>query len=217
VPTYLILLLVFAFVVLSVDAMAGGDRVDVDTDVTTGDTIVGVENSLVGGSLTGGDNTANNSALVEGSRSYALSAPGLSDVDIAGCLGSTSWSFLVGAKQKLVLNHVCMAEFYLKTGQYDLAAQSLCNQKEILAEYATEQECEDAHDFGPLPVAPVSAPEAPKKDEMEDYYREQQMALESLSRELEEIKQEKPKVTRQVVQQRYLTDEQRKALLEVKK
>jgi len=107
--------------------------------------------TLSGGDLIGGDiNTGGNKSVV-------LAPPGLSDVDIAQCLGSTSWSLIVGAKQKLVLNQVCMAEFYLKRGRYDLAAQALCNQPEILMEYKTEVACEIDHDFSPTITAqPVS-------------------------------------------------------------
>jgi len=56
---------------------------------------------------------------------------------------------LIGGKQKLVLNQVCMADFYLKVGRFDLAAQALCNQPEILKEYQTEVACEADHDFTP--------------------------------------------------------------------
>jgi len=84
------------------------------------------------------------------SKAWALAAPGLPNVAIARCLGSEAWTLLVGGKQKLVLNQVCMAEFYLKVGRYDLAAQALCNQPEILMEYTTEVSCEIDHDFTPI-------------------------------------------------------------------
>ncbi len=98
-----------------------------------------------GSSVVGGDTAIDTG----GNKSVALVAPGLGDVDIAQCLGSEAWTLLIGGKQRLVLNQVCMAEFYLKQGRYDLAAQSLCNQPEIIAEYDTEQSCELAHDFTP--------------------------------------------------------------------
>ena len=110
---------------------------DGDSVVTTGAT------TLSGGDLIGGDISTG------GNKSIALVAPGLGDVDIAQCLGSEAWTLLVGGKQKLVLNQVCMAEFYLKQGRYDLAAQALCNQPEILKEYGTESACEIEHDFTP--------------------------------------------------------------------
>jgi len=75
------------------------------------------------------------------------------DVDIAQCMGSTSWDTIIVGKQKLVLNHACMAEFYLERGRYDLAAQSLCNIPEELAEYSSEADCELDHDFTPVKVA----------------------------------------------------------------
>lgn len=100
IPLYAILLLAVVFIIIAVDSRAGdecrGHSCDdgIDIDITGGD----VKNVLTGGDvsnvLTGGDNTATNNAIVGGSRSYSVAAPGLSDVDIAGCLGSTSWSFV---------------------------------------------------------------------------------------------------------------------------
>lgn len=78
----------------------------------------------------------------------------LGDVDIAQCLASTQWDTILMGKQKLVLNNVCMAEFYLANGKWALAAMALCNQKEILGEFDSEGECERAHDFGPPPPPP---------------------------------------------------------------
>jgi hypothetical protein len=104
------------------------------------------------------DVTLSQGDLVGGKTSpVTVIAPGLGDVDIAQCLGSEQFSLLVGAKQNLVLNHVCMAEFYLKIGRYDLAAQSLCNQREILKEYDNEAACEAQHDFTPVSVSESAA------------------------------------------------------------
>jgi len=131
-------ILIVALLVLWISSSWGSssrDEIEQETEVivevSTGD--------LNSGDLVTGDN-----------KTITVVAPGLGDVDIAQCLGSTQWSLLVGGKQKLVLNQVCMAEFYLKQGRYELAAQALCNQPEILEEYVTEQACEDDHDFGPV-------------------------------------------------------------------
>ena len=107
----------------------GGDPGNVTLDSST----------VIGDTVVGGDTI----------RSLAVVAPGLPSVAIARCLGSEAWTLLIGGKQKLVLNQVCMAEFYLNVGRYDLAAQALCNQPEILAEYKTELACEDKHNFTP--------------------------------------------------------------------
>jgi hypothetical protein len=61
-----------------------------------------------------------------------------------------------------------MAEFYLKAGRYDLAAQALCNQPEIIAEYNTESDCELAHDFTPAFVAPP--PKEARSTEVDEHY-----------------------------------------------
>jgi len=137
--TFLLLLLPLAAYATDDDDCHGncGGNGDTVVDVTTTTNV--------------GDTVLNNETLtsVGGNKNLALAAPGLGDVDIAQCLGSTQWSLLIGGRQKLVLNQVCMAEFYLKNGKYDLAAQALCNQPEILVEYDTEAQCEIAHDFTP--------------------------------------------------------------------
>lgn len=206
-----ILLLAWLLATAMSVAYAGGTDITQSNDnnaQTTGDVL-----------LSGGENTANNSALVSGSRSYSLAAPGLSDVDIAQCLGSESFSLIVGAKQKLVLNHVCMAEFYMKVGKYDLAAQSLCNQPEILAEYkakgksdnAAEADCEAAHDFEPMfHVEPQ--PAAVEDDDEHDELVQQVAMFEEQIAELTKQVQ-RPKVTKQVIQQPFLSDDKRARLL----
>ena len=138
-----------------------------------------IDINMAGGDLTGGD-LIGGDISTGGNKSIALAAPGLGDVDIAQCLGSEAWTLLVGGKQKLVLNQVCMAEFYLKQGRYDLAAQSLCNQAEILKEYATETACEDAHDFTPLiPDHDVDT----RSDDFDMVYAAQEEEIEHLQQE----------------------------------
>ncbi|HNP65792.1 MAG TPA: hypothetical protein PKH39_17805 [Woeseiaceae bacterium] len=230
VSLYFILLIAFALVVAAIDSRADDCRGrscndGVDIDITGGD----VKNVLTGGDvsnvLTGGDNTASSSALVGGSRNYSVGAPGLSDVDIAGCLGSTSWSFLIAAKQKLVLNQVCMAEFYLNNGLYELAAMSLCNVPEILMEFDSEANCEAAHNFKPTFHVQQPTSSEPKEDDDEHaddivqlYVRLNQLEAqrEKDAEALRKAQSQRP-VTREVVQQRYLTDKQRAALQEVLK
>ena len=205
VSLFLILLVVAFVIMLAVPAFAT-DRKDIDidigTDVTTGDTIVTtgttVDNVLTGGDLTGGD------LVSGGNRAYSLAAPGLGDVDINQCLGSTAWSLLVGGRQKLVLNRWCAAADLDRMGLHTQAARIRCQLPEVRKLYRTSGKwifskydmtnCVPEWTVKMVPVAPASAPEAPKKDEMEDYHREQQMALESLSRELEALKQEPQRV-----------------------
>ena len=112
-----------------------------------------IDINVAGGDMMGGDVIGGTTSVVTGNnKSLVVAPPGLGDVDIAQCLGSQAWTLLIGGKQTLVLNQVCMAEFYLKQGRYDLAAQSLCNQGEILKEYETEVACEIDHDFTPAIV-----------------------------------------------------------------
>ena len=163
-----------------------------------------------GSSVIGGDTVIDTG----GNKSLAVVAPGLGDVDIAQCLGSEAWSLLVGGKQKLVLNQVCMAEFYLKQGRYDLAAQSLCNQPEILDEYDTEVACEIAHDFTPIePEGDELSRSFDEHYQLEEQHTEDivvvQMAQTSLEDRIEALEQKpapRPRVA-QAPPQRY-TDAQ---------
>lgn len=133
------------------DHDSGDTTVDIDSpvdvNVTGGDT-----NVPVNVDVTGGDSPV---SVNHQSRALALSN-GLGDVDIAGCLGSTQWATPLFSKQKLVVNWPCLAEFYLEHGKYELASMAICN-TEIVKEFASEAECEAAHDFAPAgkPVAEV--------------------------------------------------------------
>ena len=108
-------------------ALASGTDVEQNTEVVT--ELVGGDVSMVGGT---------SKAIGFGRSSF--------DVDINQCMGSTAWDTIIGGKQKLVINWVCLAEFYLKTGQPELAAVAICN-TEMLKEFKNEAECEQAHDF----------------------------------------------------------------------
>lgn len=142
------------------------------TDVSIGDT-----------NLSGGDTTVNTG----GNESKALAlANSLGDVDIAGCLGSTQFGTPLFSKQKLVLNQVCMAEFYLNHGKYDLAAMALCNVPEILKEFETESLCEDAHDFGPPPEPKPEIPPVTSYEHHEDI-EQVQMAQTGLVGRLDQL------------------------------
>lgn len=217
---YLTILLLF----LVVSAHASGRGDDVDIDVTGGDTTVTGGDVTVPVDVAGGDTNLN----IDGDSAIALAAPGLGDVDIAQCLGSEAWTLLVGGKQKLVLNQVCMAEFYLKQGRYDLAAQSLCNQPEIMDEYESEEKCESDHDFTPLPE-PITAPAQNVDVEDEDFaaewHEEQQQLLVDLQTRLAMLEEEEERERRQIQHlqqttqetsnQLGISEEQRSAIAEV--
>jgi len=151
-------------------------------------------------------------------RALALSN-GLGDVDIAGCLGSTQWSTPVYSRQKLVINWPCMAEFYLRNAQYSLAAMAICN-TEILSEFDTEAACEASHNFAPLHVEPVAAMVAEPVEDNDEWRREQYEIVSDLQEKvalLEAAKKPPAQVTRQVVQQPFLSDAKRAALAELVK
>lgn len=232
--TALIFFLALALFLLSAPLWAGGDHhttgdTSVNVDVVGGDTSnnvnvdVGGVTTNVGGdtiSMQGGDLTSGPvNVSTGGNKSLALGNV-LGDVDIAGCLGSTQWSTPVYGKQKLSLNWVCVAEFYIRYGQPELAAMALCN-TEIIKEFESEESCEEAHQF--LAQAALPEPAAgPDHDDEEDYHEAQQtmnMMLQSEIEQLKELYERQPApIQKTIIEQRpYLTDEQRVALQELKK
>jgi len=152
--------------------------------------------------------------LLSGGTSKALGLGRSSfDVDINQCLASTSWDTIVGGKQKVVLNWVCMAEFYLKNGKPELAAMAVCN-TEVLKEFDSEEDCEAAHDFFQDMVEEAAVivpnPNWEEEDERHEEYEQRIAELEA------KVNAPRPtRVTREVVQQRYLSDEQRAKLEKV--
>jgi len=181
----------------------GDTNVDVSTVVGT--TVNAGDVNVQGGDLTGGTMKSN-------SRSIGLSN-GLGDVDIAGCLGSVQYGTPVWSKQKLTLNWVCMAEFYLRNQKYELAAMAICN-TEVRSEFDTEDDCRAAHDFSaPYVEAPASI-EAPDEhqEEIDDLYEQVAILVEQVNKPAP-----KPVVTQRVVQQPFLSEEKRAALAELKK
>lgn len=223
----LALLLAIAWFVWGINIAEGSERrgnnddvnVDVGTEVNVGgDTVnVGGDTINVGGStLTGGDvsvsapstNTMHNEA-----KSLALGNV-LGDVDIADCLGSHQWNTPIFGRQDLKLNQVCMAEFYLSAGKYQLAAMSLCNIKEILREFENEEECEAAHDFTPAPQPAAAPPPRALEQEVEQLRWEQSMLQAQISEQqaLLEKAEARPQPKPVVVQQEFVTEEKRAAI-----
>ncbi len=187
-------------------------------------------NEIVDVSLTGGDVIGGDTSVITGNnKSYVLAPPGLGDVAIARCLGSEAWTLLIGGKQKLVLNQVCMADFYLKVGRFDLAAQALCNQPEILKEYQTEVACEADHDFTPA-IVEVGFDLGDRSAQFDEHYelaQQQEHEIEYLKEEqaslvgridylTERIEQAPAAVVQQSPAQAYWTDERRAKLEAIK-
>jgi hypothetical protein len=115
-----------------------GNNDDVNVDV---DNVVNVGGDTVnvgGSTLTGGDvsvpvnvSAPSTSTMHNEAKSLALGNV-LGDVDIADCLGSHQWNTPIFGRQDLKLNQVCMAEFYLSAGKYQLAARALEQEVEQL-------------------------------------------------------------------------------------
>jgi hypothetical protein len=162
---------------------------------------------------TGGDI----SNTTEGSYGFSHS---LGDVDINQCLGSTQWGTILVSKQKLVLNKWCAAEVYDAKGLYDMAARMRCSIPEVAEFFTVDSECIAANLVTAPPPAPVII-EDTHYDEEEEWHEEQlQMQADYDMRiaQLEEQVNRPPppaRVTREVVQQPYLSEEQKAALREV--
>ena len=180
----------------------GGD-VSVGTNVETNVSLNSALNNtstLNGGDMVGGDTNVSTG----GNRALALSNS-MGDVDLTGiCQGSTQWATPLFSKQKIERDEVCVGFAWLKLGQYDLAKMHFCMDKETLAQYDSEEECEYAHDFNPVIEAAVIV-----EDYDEEYRMEQQMRYDALEQKIENIE---PKVTQKVIQKPFLSTTQRSKL-----
>ena len=147
----------FLLLLLSPAALAGGPDIEQNTttDVVVGDSV-----------LTGGDNTANNVASIEGSKAYGFSHS-LGDVDINQCLASKQWGTILISNQKLVLNKWCVAESYDARGLYEMAARVRCDIPEIAKHFDTTKECRKANTVT-VPEPPPPPPAASHDEDEED-------------------------------------------------
>lgn len=189
---------------------------DHDESVTQVDVATGGVDVTTGG-VEAGDVTVHTG----GNKSRALALGNtLGDVDISQCLGSTQWSTPVYGKQKLVINWICVAEFYIKYQQPGLAAMALCN-TEILMEFETEEECEQAHQF--LAQAAVQNNLMEEQEDRDDERYEQTKAIqmelfhrvEALQEQIERAQSKpaaRPQVQRVVEQKPLLTEDQKARL-----
>ena len=198
----------------NVDVDVGGDTINVGGDtITGGDVSVPVN-------VTGGPVEVNHS---NSSRALGLSN-NMGDVDIAGCLGSTQWATPIYSKQKLVVNWVCLAEFYLRNDQAELAAMALCN-TEVIKEFDDEEQCEAAHSFfaNAYIESPVIVPDSSDEDEeyRDEMIQEQQAIIETQQQQLETVQERLTRLENtkraatKVVNQVGLTDQQRAELAKV--
>ena len=158
------LIVFFAILLVSPDSDAGGDELTsesqaISSSMSNSSAVIGESHVDVGG---------------DKNRAYALGVPGLGDVDIAGCLGSTQWTLLIGGKQKLETNWWCVTKLYLEAGLYDNAAMAICN-TEVREEFATEQDCRDAHPFKAM--ATIVPTESEDEDEEHERFQAEIEAL----------------------------------------
>ena len=143
-------------------------------------------------------------------RSYGF-GHSLGDIDLNQCMGSTQWSTIIVAKQKLVLNKWCAAESYDARGLHHMAAIMRCDIPDI-AKHFTEG-CIAANTMMPAPAPPpIEVIRSEEDDERIDH-------LYALVSDLEAQRQSdadnarksarRPIPQPQIVQQPLLSDEQR--------
>lgn len=209
---WLCIILLFGILVgISTAAWAGGDEIKqvthVENDVST--------------VLTAGDNISENSTSISGSRSYGVGL-GSIDVDIAQCLGSESTGIVVIQWQRLKENPWCMADTLDAKGLHEAAAKVRCSIDFYRQIFADNQEC--------IALSTASTQEIHGEQSATEDDDEHDREIDALYAALTDLEEKlvndtnalreshrRPQVQRQVVQQPYLTDEQKRALREAVK
>jgi hypothetical protein len=198
------------WLVLAVQVALAGNPHNTDVDVR--------QSNDMNNQTSGDVNIAGDSVSVAGDNSRSVGfGHALGDVDIAQCLGSEQWGTPIISKQRLVLNWPCMAEFYLRNNKPELAAMAICN-TEVVKEFESEQQCEDAHQFLTISTEPAFTEE--HFDEEQEYHDEQMELYIDLQEKIAMLEEEinkpapAPRVVRETVveQKPLLTDEQINAL-----
>jgi hypothetical protein len=209
----LCLLIVFASVIAWADDDDGIVSINKNTNTNT---LTGGDVSVAGGdtNVTGGD------VNVAGDKSTALGfSHALGDVDIRDCVASTQWGTIVVSRQKIVLNSWCAGVQNLAWKNYRLAAMHFCNVPETLAEFASEDECEAAHDYSP-PPEPEPPPGMVSLEQYEQQAHEHEEQYSQLLERVATIEQ-KPAPRPRVVQaaapppEPFLTERKKAALREL--
>lgn len=119
-----------------------------------------------------------------GNRSFAL-VNTMGDVDIGQCRFSTQWGTPLFSKQKILLDETCVGFQFLALGQYDLAAMHFCNDEDTLTEFASEIDCELAHNFTP-PAQPITTEPKISDRSLEEHFelaQHQEQEIEYLQEE----------------------------------
>lgn len=164
----------------------------------------------------GGDVAAGSDSVAsvrDTSRTVGL---GLGDVDIAQCY--RSYSVIVWQDSRV--NPICLADSLDAKGLHETAAKVRCDIRAIRKHFDSDAQCVAANT---VQVQVVAMPE-PENDDEEELRRqqaeEQQELYADLLAKIQNLEeaQNRPRVTREVVQQRVgLTEEQKAALREVAK
>lgn len=172
-------LLVLAMLAMAAPIWAsGGD--DIDIDIDTGDTIVGVE-TIINNS---GD-TVLDAAFSTSSKAYGFSHS-LGDVDInegQNCLGSEAWGSFLISRQTNELNPWCAALFYELNGRHLFAAKMRCDIKQIRKKYDSAEECWRDQDLTPVAGTVEDHDVHIRSEEFELAYAQQEEEIEYLQEE----------------------------------
>ena len=143
----------------------------------------GGHNCNDGGTLSGGDNMAENSAIISGSRSLAV---GGSDMDIRG--GYRSYSYLFGLIQETKSNPLEIARQLQAEGNYEAAAYLRCQPWGIHRAYGSKAKCIEMLSR-PTETFHVEPMEETTNEDDEDEYRDDISALYAALSDLEAQRQ----------------------------
>lgn len=160
--------------------------------------------------LNGGDNTAENSALIGGSRSLSL---GGSDMDIRN--GYRSYSYLFGLIQETKANPLEVARQLQAEGNYEAAAYLRCQPWGIHRAYGGKENCIKILSV-PVSVQSIPEPEAVVDSDDEDEHEEYEQQFAMFQQQIQELEQQvqKPKVVYRPepeLKERLDADKQRRA------
>jgi len=149
-----------------------------------------------------------NNSVRDSSRSFGL---GAGDVDINDCY--RSWSVILYQDSKV--NKLCLADRQIAQGLYEAGARTRCSVRSVVKDYDNFDHCVRLNTVV-IYVAPAPAPEANfEEEEAEEEWREEQMQMQQDYDEriaVLEQRSSRPRVTREVIQQPFLSDEKRAKL-----
>jgi len=148
-------------------------------------------------------------AVRHSSRSFGLSG---GDVDISQCYRSYTY-FVVWQDTKV--NKLCVAIQQAAEGNFEAAARSRCSVRAIVNDYDSFAQCVALNTVKLVPPVVIEEPNYEEEEEAEAEYRQEQMQMQQdYDERIAQLEQRvsRPRVTREIIQQPFLSDEKRAKL-----